>query len=171
MTVAGNQVFALVLVSRAVWFLFCCRYMGELNGRIGLFPANYTEDEEQRGDGHHHTQGDQMPVHEGPSSETHLQGKKCRQQRAEKTMHVTFHLTRWHRRPECSACAAPTGCKTACCRHRKCVVERSASRSLIDGSINATASALDDNVRDIDKAVTLRNCITEHSARVFSSTD
>jgi len=74
--------------------------MGELNGRIGLFPANHTEDEEQGGDGHHHTQGDQMLLHEGPPSETHLQGKKCIQQRAEKMMHVTFHLTRWHRRFE-----------------------------------------------------------------------
>jgi hypothetical protein len=41
-----------------------------------------------------------MLLHEGPPSETHLQGKKCIQQRAEKMMHVTFHLTRWHRRFE-----------------------------------------------------------------------
>jgi hypothetical protein len=86
-------------------------------------------------------------------------------------VHVTCHLTRWHRRLECFACAAPTGCKTACCRHRKYVVERSASWSLIDGSINATASALDDKVRYEDQAITLRKCITEHSACVFSSTD
>ncbi len=89
---AGNYASARHRVESRVTFVFCCRFMGELNGRIGLFPANHTEEDEQKGEGYHQTQGNQLLLHECPPSET--QGSKCIKQRAEKTMHMTLPLTR-----------------------------------------------------------------------------
>ena len=49
----------------------CCRYLGELRGSIGLFPANYTEQEQEQEEGRADKAQDELqPQEDHPPSQT-----------------------------------------------------------------------------------------------------